>query len=56
MEACLRQKTHYVDITGEYNWIKLMIDKHHEQAQKDGVMIVPACGFDSVPSDLGAFM
>ncbi|KAI8332624.1 saccharopine dehydrogenase [Chlamydoabsidia padenii] len=56
VEACLRQKTHYVDITGEYNWIKILIDKYHEQAQNDGVMIVPACGFDSVPSDLGTFM
>ncbi|CAO3590643.1 unnamed protein product [Absidia cylindrospora] len=56
VEACLRQKTHYVDITGEYNWIKQLIDKYHDQAQSDNIMIVPACGFDSVPSDLGTFM
>ncbi|CAO3615954.1 unnamed protein product [Cunninghamella echinulata] len=56
VEACIRQKTHYVDITGEYNWIKSIIDKYHEKAKEEQVMIVPTCGFDSVPSDLGVFM
>ncbi|KAI8074102.1 Saccharopine dehydrogenase-domain-containing protein [Gongronella butleri] len=56
VEACIRNKTHYVDITGEYTWIKQLIDKFHVQAQESEVMIVPTCGFDSVPSDLGAFM
>ncbi|KAI8096624.1 saccharopine dehydrogenase [Halteromyces radiatus] len=56
VEACLRQKTHYVDITGEYNWIKSVIEKYHEKAQQENILIIPACGFDSVPSDLGTFM
>lgn len=56
VEACVKHKTHYVDITGEYGWIKSIIDKYHEQAKENHTMIVPACGFDSVPSDLGTFM
>ncbi|KAI8977247.1 saccharopine dehydrogenase [Mycotypha africana] len=56
VEACLRQKTHYVDITGESPWIKTIIDKYDQQAKDNQVMIVPSCGFDSVPSDLGAYM
>ena len=32
-----------------------MIEKHHEEAKKKGVRIVPSCGYDSVPSDLGCF-
>ncbi|KAI8338630.1 saccharopine dehydrogenase [Chlamydoabsidia padenii] len=56
VEACLRQGTHYVDITGEHNWIKYLIDNYHEQAQNKNILIVPTCGFDSVPSDLGTFM
>ncbi|KAG0164967.1 hypothetical protein DFQ28_009832 [Apophysomyces sp. BC1034] len=56
VEACMRQKTHYVDITGEYAWIKQIIDRFHEEAKQNHVLIVPACGFDSVPSDLGTFM
>lgn len=54
--ACVTQKTHYCDITGETPWIRQMIDAHHEQALADGTRIVPGCGFDSVPSDLGAYL
>ncbi|KAI8371660.1 saccharopine dehydrogenase [Radiomyces spectabilis] len=56
VEACVRQKTHYVDITGEYPWVSQMIDRFHGEAVKNNVMIVPCCGFDSVPSDMGTFM
>ncbi|CAO3625343.1 unnamed protein product [Cunninghamella blakesleeana] len=56
VEACLRQKTHYVDTTGEYNWIYHIINQFHEKAKQENIMIVPTCGFDSVPSDLGTFM
>ena len=30
-----------------------MIDKHHDEAAKKGVRIIPSCGYDSLPSDLG---
>lgn len=54
--ACVKAKTHYVDITGETPWVKEMIDLYHAQASQDGTRIVPCCGFDSVPSDIGAFL
>jgi len=54
--ACVENRAHYVDITGETFWVREMIDRHHRQAAKDGVRIVPGCGFDSVPSDLGAWL
>ncbi len=54
--ACVKAKTHYCDITGETPWIRKMIDAHHTQAAEDGTRIVPSCGFDSVPSDLGAYL
>jgi short subunit dehydrogenase-like uncharacterized protein len=52
--ACVRHGTHYVDITGETPWVKGLIDRHHEEAQRTGVRIIPFCGFDSIPSDLSA--
>jgi short subunit dehydrogenase-like uncharacterized protein len=55
VDACVRFGTHYADITGETPWIKTLVDRYHERAQSDGTRIVPGCGFDSVPSDLGAF-
>jgi short subunit dehydrogenase-like uncharacterized protein len=54
--ACVHNKTHYVDITGETPWVRAMIDAHHAQAAADGTRIVPGCGFDSVPSDIGAYV
>lgn len=55
VEACVRHGTHYTDITGETPWVHGMIAKFHESAKRNGTFIVPMCGFDSIPSDLGAF-
>jgi short subunit dehydrogenase-like uncharacterized protein len=56
VDACVRLKTHYVDITGETPWVKELCDRHHAQAALDGTRIIPCCGFDSVPSDLGVYL
>jgi short subunit dehydrogenase-like uncharacterized protein len=56
VDACVRHRTHYADITGETAWVRRLIDRHHAQAARDGTRIVPFCGFDSVPSDLGALL
>ena len=56
VDACVRFKTHYVDITGETTWVKGLIDRYHNRAAADGTRIIPFCGFDSVPSDLGAYL
>lgn len=36
--------------------MKKVIVEHHEEAQKKGLRIVPCCGFDSTPFDLGALL
>ena len=56
VEACVRNRTHYCDITGETPWIRSLIDRHHTRAAADGTRIVPCCGFDSIPSDYGAWL
>ncbi len=56
VDACVRHKTHYVDITGETPWVRRVIDRNHGRASEDGTRIVPLCGFDSIPSDLGTLM
>ncbi len=45
----------YSDLTGEPQWMRAMIDAHGESAQQSGARIVHACGFDSIPSDLGVW-
>jgi short subunit dehydrogenase-like uncharacterized protein len=56
VDACVRQRTHYCDITGETPWIRGLIDRHQQQAEAEGTRIVPTCGFDSIPSDFGAWL
>jgi short subunit dehydrogenase-like uncharacterized protein len=54
--ACARAGTDYCDLTGEVQWMRRMIDAHHEQARASGARLVHTCGFDSIPSDLGTLM
>jgi short subunit dehydrogenase-like uncharacterized protein len=56
VDACVHQRTHYADITGETTWARRVIDRHHARAAREGTRIVPLCGFDSVPSDLGTLL
>jgi short subunit dehydrogenase-like uncharacterized protein len=54
VEACVRNNCDYVDLTGEVPFIRNTIAKFHAVAERKAVAIVHCCGFDSVPSDLGA--
>jgi short subunit dehydrogenase-like uncharacterized protein len=54
--ACVDAATDYVDLTGEPAWWKRMIERYHERATMRGALIVPCCGFDSIPHDLGAYV
>lgn len=56
VDACVRLRTHYVDITGETPWVRSLIDRYHQRARDEGTRIVPCCGFDSIPSDLGTLL
>ncbi|MDP3969139.1 MAG: saccharopine dehydrogenase NADP-binding domain-containing protein [Nocardioides sp.] len=52
--ACARAGTDYLDITGEPEFVDRTWLAHHETAVASGARLVHACGFDSVPHDLGA--
>lgn len=49
-DACLKTKTHYLDITGEVAVFESLAARG-AQAQSAGVMLLPGVGFDVVPSD-----
>ncbi|XP_034936676.1 saccharopine dehydrogenase-like oxidoreductase [Chelonus insularis] len=53
VKACIETKTHYVDVSGEPQFIETMQLKYNKAAQEAGVYIISACGFDSIPCDLG---
>ncbi|KAF9262684.1 hypothetical protein L218DRAFT_1039020 [Marasmius fiardii PR-910] len=56
VKACARHGVHYVDLTGESLWISQVIReesrRYDYQATKTHSIIVPSCGFDSIPSDI----
>lgn len=56
VDACVEHRTHYCDITGETPWVLRLINRHHAKTAADGTRIVPFCGFDSIPSDYGAWL
>ena len=51
--ACAANGTDYCDLSGETQWMYRMINAHQKAAEASGARIVHACGFDSIPSDLG---
>lgn len=51
--ACAEAGTDYADLTGEPEFVDRVYVRHHATAQRTGARLVHACGFDSVPHDLG---
>jgi len=52
--ACADTGTDYLDLTGEPEFADLTYLRHHTRAVATGARLLHACGFDSVPHDLGA--
>jgi len=50
VDACLRTRTHYLDITGEVAVFE-SLSARSDEAKQRGVMLLPGVGFDVVPSD-----
>ena len=40
VSVCIENQTHYCDLAGEVQWIRRMIDKHHESAVANQTKIV----------------
>ena len=53
--ACAAVGTDYLDLTGEPEFVDVSYLEHHETAVASGARLVHACGFDSIPHDLGAW-
>jgi short subunit dehydrogenase-like uncharacterized protein len=53
VRACVEQGADYLDLTGEPAFVERIVAAHHEVARARGVLVLPCCGFDSIPTDLG---
>ena len=56
VRACAEEGTHYADLTGEVLFVRWSLDEVSARAAETGARIVHACGFDSIPSDLGVLV
>ncbi|XP_063242400.1 saccharopine dehydrogenase-like oxidoreductase [Bacillus rossius redtenbacheri] len=53
VKACVAEGCHHVDVSGEPQYMERMQLNYHDAAKEKGVYVVSACGFDSIPADLG---
>uniref|UniRef100_A0A2P2KG64 Saccharopine dehydrogenase NADP binding domain-containing protein n=1 Tax=Rhizophora mucronata TaxID=61149 RepID=A0A2P2KG64_RHIMU len=53
LAACAETGCDYLDICGEPEFMERMEMEYHEKAVETGSLVVSACGFDSVPAELG---
>ncbi|XP_073832462.1 saccharopine dehydrogenase-like oxidoreductase [Musca autumnalis] len=53
VRACVDNGTHHVDITGEPQYADLIQLKYNELAQQKGSYVIPTCGFESIPAEMG---
>ncbi|WP_158887786.1 saccharopine dehydrogenase family protein [Amycolatopsis anabasis] len=53
--ACAETGAAYLDLCGEPEFVDRMYLRHNARARESGARLVHACGFDSIPYDLGVF-
>jgi short subunit dehydrogenase-like uncharacterized protein len=51
VRAAIDTGTHYVDSTGEQTYMRMVFERLGAEAERRGVALVPAMGFDYVPGD-----
>ena len=56
MKACLKTRTHYIDITGEISIFELA-NKLDNEALNSNIVLCPGVGSDVIPTDcLAAYL
>ncbi|CAH2040874.1 unnamed protein product, partial [Iphiclides podalirius] len=53
VSAAVRCGAHYVDVSGEPQFLESMQLRYDSAARDAGVFVICACGFDSIPNDMG---
>lgn len=53
VKASVENGAHHVDVSGEPQYMERMQLDYHKKAAEKGVYVVSACGFDSIPAEIG---
>ncbi|KAF9649489.1 hypothetical protein BDM02DRAFT_3186249 [Thelephora ganbajun] len=56
VRACALHGVHYLDLSGEPHFVRNIIQRYDYQAYKSNAVIIPSCGFDSVPADVSVYL
>lgn len=56
VKACVEGGAHYVDITGEVDFIERMVNEYGQKAEAAGVALCPFSGYDCVPCEIGMYL
>ena len=51
VQEAIKRRIHYLDLTGEQGFIKLVYDRYHAAAREQGIALVPACAFEYALGD-----
>lgn len=55
IQSCIENSCHYLDLTGEPEFVNYVEKKYSELASKKNILIINCCGFESIPPDIGVF-
>jgi len=53
VKACVEYGAHHIDISGEPYYLEKMQLVYHKEAEEKGIYVIGACGFDSIPCEMG---
>lgn len=56
VKACVQSNTHYIDSTGELQFVKESQVMYNDTCKKNKTFIVSCCGFDCIPSDISVYL
>jgi len=55
-QACVLEGTHYVDVTGEVDWVGSMRERYQKDAKRSGSTLCSFAGYDCVPCDITLYL
>jgi short subunit dehydrogenase-like uncharacterized protein len=53
--ACIAERCHYLDLTGETFWMQRLVREQHDAAARAGVKIIPCAGYEALPFDVAVW-
>ena len=56
IQSCIKFSTHYVDLTGEPDFVNMIQKKYSTKALEKNTIIINCCGLESIIPDLGTFI